>query len=79
MGLGAHEEGYALVSGGQPTIETEEGCWTGDGTHDAGLWIFTRDVFPTAGLVARVREIAKEQGFDLRVLKDANHEGCTYS
>merc|ERR1711963_169321 len=50
------QEGYALISGGQPTIETDQGCKTGDGTNDSGLWIFTREVFPAAGLVQKVRD-----------------------
>merc|ERR1719433_329136 len=39
-------EGYALISGGQPTIQGENGCKTGTGTNDSGLWIFTREVVP---------------------------------
>ena len=34
-------EGYALVSGGQPTEETTDGlCVPGDGINNSGLWIF---------------------------------------
>merc|ERR1711972_86926 len=73
------EEGYALVSGGQPTIQTDSGCQTGTGVNNAGLWVFTREVFPSDDLVAKVRGIAEAQGFDLSVLKDVRHEGCSYS
>lgn len=73
------EEGYALISGGQPTIKTDNGCKTGDGVNGSGLWIFTRAALPAEGLVAKVRDIAKSQGFDLSVLNDVKHEGCTYS
>jgi len=73
------QEGYALISGGQPTIKTENGCKTGTGTNNSGLWIFTRTAFPAAGVVEKVRDIAKSQGFDLSVLVDINHEGCNYS
>merc|ERR1719159_1232925 len=64
------EEGYALVSGGQPTIQTSSGCQTDGDVSGAGLWIFSREVFPSDDLVTRVRGIAEEQGFDLSVLKD---------
>merc|ERR1740129_485248 len=70
-------EGYALVSGGQPTIKTEGGCQTGTGVNDSGLWIFTREAFPSEALVAKVRDIAKSQGFDLSVLVPVKHAGCT--
>merc|ERR1712079_208130 len=40
------EEGYALISGGQPTIKTDIGCKTGDGVNGSGLWIFTRAALP---------------------------------
>jgi len=73
------EEGYALVSGGQPTIETSSGCQTGTGINNAGLWIFTREVFPSDDLVAKVRGLAEAQGFDLSVLKDVKHENCSYN
>lgn len=64
----SEEEGYALISGGQPTISTPNGCRTGTGTNDSGLWIFTRDRFASDELVAKVEQIAKEKGFDTSVL-----------
>jgi len=71
------EEGYALISGGQPTTKTEGGCRTGTDTNNSGLWIFTRKAFPSDVLVAKVRDIAKAQGFDVSVLAPVNHKGCT--
>merc|ERR1712217_693393 len=80
MGVLAYneEEGYALISGGQPTIKTDNGCKTGTGINNSGLWIFTREAFPAAGLVEKVRGLAAAQGFDLSVLVDIRHEGCNY-
>ena len=66
------EEGYALVSGGQPTTRTPDGCVGGSGTYDAGLWIFTRQQQRDPALVEKVRGLAKAQGFDVSVLKDVN-------
>jgi hypothetical protein len=66
------EEGYALVSGGQPTTRTPDGCVGGSGTYDAGLWIFTRQQQRDPVLVEKVRGLAKAQGFDVSVLKDVN-------
>lgn len=71
------EKGYALISGGQPKVQTVKGCRTNKGTNNAGLWIFTREAIPAdAGLVDEVREIAA-QWFDLSVLKKVNQTGCT--
>merc|ERR1719498_1065184 len=62
-------EGYALVSGGPPTLEGKNGtCRTGTGTNDSGLWIFTREQQRNEQLISKVRGIAQSKGFDLSVL-----------
>merc|ERR1711871_496904 len=58
---------WALISGGQPTIDTGSGCKTGDGVNGAGLWVFTRDSVRNNATVSAVREIAKAKGFDVSV------------
>ena len=76
----SEEEGYALISGGQPTIEAPGGCRTGSGVNNAGLWIFTRQRRRDDALVAKVRGLAEAQGFDLGVLNDVAQDGiwsCT--
>mmetsp|Transcript_1900 Transcript_1900/g.3675 ORF Transcript_1900/g.3675 Transcript_1900/m.3675 type:complete len:263 (+) Transcript_1900:21-809(+) len=70
------EEGYALISGGQPSIKTENGCKNGDGTNNSGLWIFTRQQERNETLVQMVRGIAADKGFDLTVLLDVNQTNC---
>lgn len=74
----SEEEGYALISGGQPTLATPFGCRTGSGVNDAGLWIFTRQAKTNHTLVEKVRGIAAEQGFDLSVLNPVDHTNCTW-
>merc|ERR1712146_770808 len=70
-------KGYALVSGGQPTIPTSNGlCKTGSGVNNSGLWIFTREQQRNDDLVNEVRAIAKSKGFDLSVLKDVDQSNC---
>jgi hypothetical protein len=69
--------GYALISGGQPTIlSTTGGCRTGDGINNSGLWIFTRSPLRDETLIQKVRSIAKGKGFDLTVLNDVVQVGC---
>ena len=50
-------EGYALVSGGQPSTPTAGGCVGGTGVNDSGLWIFTRAQQRDPTLVAKVRDL----------------------
>jgi len=70
---------WALVSGGQPTNETPDGCRTGTGVNGSGLWIFTRSQKRDENLISMIRNQAKTQGFDLSVLNDVEQEGCTYA
>jgi len=70
-------DGYALISGGPPTLEGENGlCRTGSGVNSAGLWIFTRQQTRNEDLVQKVRQIAKRKGFDLSVLSDVDQSHC---
>ena len=69
---------WALISGGQPTKEAPGGCQTGSGINDSGLWIFLRSKARDEAKLAMVRQIAAQKGFDLSVLGNVTHEGCTY-
>lgn len=70
-------QGYALISGGQPTIPNgAEGCRTGEGINNSGLWIFTRSPVRNDVLVNDVKAIAKNAGFDITVLNFVNQDGC---
>jgi len=71
-------DGYALISGGAPTVTSKDGsCKTGSGTNDAGLWIFTREQKTNVELVSKVRGIAQGKGFDLSVLNQVDHSNCS--
>jgi lipocalin len=70
-------EGYALISGGPPKLDGQNGlCRTGTGVNGAGLWIFTRQQTRNEDLVQKVRGIATTKGFDLTVLNDVNQTSC---
>eukprot|EP00523_Entomoneis_sp_CCMP467_P015931 CAMPEP_0168775838 /NCGR_PEP_ID=MMETSP0725-20121227/5723_1 /TAXON_ID=265536 /ORGANISM="Amphiprora sp., Strain CCMP467" /LENGTH=220 /DNA_ID=CAMNT_0008825489 /DNA_START=61 /DNA_END=720 /DNA_ORIENTATION=+ len=72
-------EGYALVSGGQPTEESSTNpgkCAAGDGINNSGLWIFTREQQRNDTLVEQVRGLADGLGFDLDVLYDVDQTNC---
>merc|ERR1712232_617206 len=67
------DEGYALISGGQPTVEGPNGC---SSPNQSGLWIFSRSPMRDIGLIETVRGIATDKGFDLGVLNDVDHTQC---
>ena len=68
--------GYALISGGQPDIDTGNGCKCGDGVNDSGLWIFTRKQERDDDLVDMIRGMAEAQGFDISVLNKVDQTNC---
>ncbi|KAL7569219.1 hypothetical protein ACA910_016775 [Epithemia clementina (nom. ined.)] len=72
-------DGYALVSGGQPTLPTGNGCRTGDGINQSGLWVFTRAKERNEMVIDNVRQIALHKGFDITVLEKVHHENCKYN
>lgn len=70
-------DGYALISGGQPTIFTGEGCRLKQGLIESGLWVFLRSRDRKEETVAKVRKLAQEQfGFDVSVLNDVDQTHC---
>jgi len=74
----SESEGYALVSGGQPTKQGQNGlCTTGTGRNGSGLWIFTRKQERDDALVTKVRGIATDKGFDVSVLNDVDQTNCS--
>ena len=73
------EHGYAIVSGGQPTIEVGNNtCRTDNRGYTGGLWIFGRSQTRNETTINKARSIASGMGFDLSVLFNVTQEGCTY-
>eukprot|EP00929_Paragymnodinium_shiwhaense_P086299 TRINITY_DN4680_c0_g2_i1.p1 TRINITY_DN4680_c0_g2~~TRINITY_DN4680_c0_g2_i1.p1 ORF type:complete len:911 (-),score=103.93 TRINITY_DN4680_c0_g2_i1:321-3053(-) len=71
--------GYALVSGGPPTVKGKYGrCKNPGGTNGAGLWILTRKHTRDEGLVKKVRLIAQSKGFDVSVLNNVAQVLCRH-
>jgi len=70
--------GWALVSGGPPTMPGQTaGCRTGTGTNGSGLWIFTRAENRDEAVINVARTAAAAKGFDLTVLVDVDQSKCT--
>ena len=73
------DEGLGLISGGQPTKQGPNGCRTGSGENGSGLWIALRTQARNESLIDKGRALLKDFGFDVTILEDVNHEGCTYT
>lgn len=60
------DEEFAVVCGGQPTIEARDGLYTydTDATNNSGLWIFTRSQCPTNvdAIYERATEVIRRNG-----------------
>mmetsp|Transcript_7164 Transcript_7164/g.9721 ORF Transcript_7164/g.9721 Transcript_7164/m.9721 type:complete len:214 (-) Transcript_7164:140-781(-) len=72
------EKGYAFVSGGQPMYRSEngEGCTTGKGENDSGLWIFLRSRERDEDLIDEIRQMAKDMDIDVSVMNDVDQTNC---
>lgn len=69
----SEEEGYAIISGGQPDQETGNGCRAGP-----GAWIFTRKPVIDAALLDKLTGMAADQGLDVNIMNRVRQEGCIY-
>lgn len=77
-GPDSHDYEYALISGGQPTIDTGNGCKTGNGVNGSGLWVFSRTQVAPQSQIDMVLNAAADMGFDTSVLHPVEQEGCNY-
>jgi len=67
----------AIISGGEPKIETENGCTTGVGSNNnKGLWILSRKQIITNDQRMQILNIVKELGYDITLLLPVKQSGC---
>jgi len=79
---------WAIISGGQPTDIVDSGedtsktavtCTTKTtGTNGSGLWLFTREPIPAAGVVEAMENTLLEMGVATNKLLDVPQKGCSY-
>lgn len=82
LGAGPSPDRYdwALISGGQPSVELDDGCTTPpDGINGSGLWLFSRlqDISPEDREAAYAAAAA--QGVSLQRMLPVPQKGCVYS
>lgn len=81
MGFNTTSDGkyeWAVISGGSPTHEYSDGCTTGTGYFDSGLWIFSRTPVLSADKLAEAKNFLVQKGYTLQLLKKVNQTGCSY-
>jgi lipocalin len=70
---------WALISSGEPKIETSGGCITGQGVEDPkGIWLFSRQPIVSKEIYEKALAFVASKGFDVNALKKVIHEGCQY-
>jgi len=82
IGVGVSSSGqyeWAVVSGGPPTEKYSDGCTTGTGYFNSGLWIFSRTPVLSDEKLAEATTLLTDKGYTLQLLQDVRQENCTYA
>lgn len=81
----ADDYSWAIVSGGPPTVPKggDGFCTTKEGSsfldiNGSGLWLFTKDQIPAAGVVEGMEQVLTSMKIYTGDLKDVVQEGCEY-
>lgn len=81
LGAGPTSSNYqwAVVSGGQPTVEYSDGCTTKTtGTNNSGLWIFSRSTVISKEYLNDAVDLLKSKNYTLSQLLPVKQDGCKY-
>ena len=71
---------WAVVIGGQPTVNVNSTCTTREtGINNSGLWIFTRERIAEHGNINYIRSIIEKKNISTSKLINVTHENCSYS
>ena len=70
---------WAVVSGGPPTEEFDDGkCTTNTGLLDSGLWILSRENILDPETLKIIHKRLHSMGYTTSQLKNVTQKGCTY-
>ena len=70
---------WAIVSGGQPTVQYKDGCTTKTtGSNGAGFWYFSRVPLASRSVIKKLNKIAKSKGYTLSQLHNVTQANCSY-
>jgi lipocalin len=69
---------WAVVSGGAPHVQYDDGCTTAQRYFNSGLWIFSRAQIISDEDLTAARDSLVKLGYTLSQLVDVEQEGCRY-
>ena len=69
---------WALVVGGQPDREFEDGCTTPEDRSSGGLWLLSRDQVLSDASLADAADLAASQGITMQRMLNVPQLGCEY-
>lgn len=70
---------WAIISGGQPTVEYPDGCATKTNSFSgAGFWFFTRNQTVNLTVIEKMENVSRHNGFSISQLNNVTQEGCLY-
>jgi lipocalin len=70
---------WAIISGGQPTVEYPDGCSTKNNSFSgAGFWFFTRNQTVNSTVIENMENISRHHGFTTSQLRNVTQLGCLY-
>jgi hypothetical protein len=81
IGVGTSASGeyeWAIISGGPPMNHYADGCTTGTGYFDSGLWIFSRTPVLPEDKLTKAKELLVQLGYTLSLLKKVRQSDCSY-
>jgi len=79
VGPNSNNYQWAIVSGGQPTVQYEDGCTTrNDTVNHSGFWFLTRNQTVNNTLLEIMLDVAKQKGFTTSQLNNVKQIGCKY-
>jgi hypothetical protein len=82
MGFNTTTDGHyewAVISGGRPTRKYSDGCTTGTGYFNSGLWIVSRKQKLSQDKLEEARAFLIQEGYTLQLLKKVRQAGCSYN
>lgn len=78
-GPSPQEYQWAIVIGGQPTVQYTDGCSTPEGgVNGAGLWLFHRQPVAPTGDLSQMTQLLRSRGIATSRLHPVPQQGCHY-
>ncbi|KAJ0406873.1 hypothetical protein ATCC90586_002903 [Pythium insidiosum] len=71
---------WAIVTGGPPTVSSNDACVPGSGASNSkGFWLLSRVAVVPGEATDKLRALAASKGLDVSALQPVVQNGCTYA